>query len=44
MDTLILIIVVIGILFVIASGVWVATALISAISAPRDGSGKKNRG
>jgi len=32
MDVLILVIVVMGALFVIASGVWVAIALVSAIS------------
>jgi len=33
MDVFILVIVVIGTLFVIASGIWVAIALVSAISA-----------
>jgi len=42
MDVLVLAVVIIGILFVIASGVWVAIALVSAISAHRDQANKEN--
>jgi hypothetical protein len=42
MDVLILVIVIIGAFIVIASGVWVAIALISAISTPRDKTNKVN--
>jgi len=43
MDILILAVVIIGILFVIASGVWVAIALVGAISANRDQANKKKQ-
>jgi len=35
MEVVILVLVVIGILFAIASGIWVAIALVSAVSARR---------
>jgi uncharacterized membrane protein len=37
MKVVILVILVIGVLFAIASGVWVAVALVRAVSAPRAG-------
>jgi hypothetical protein len=36
MEIIILVLVVLGALFAIASGVWVAIALINAITGPRD--------
>jgi energy-converting hydrogenase Eha subunit A len=41
MDVLILVIVIIGTLLAIASGVWVAIALVSAISAHREQTNKE---
>ena len=49
MEVVILVLVVIGALFAIVSGVWVAIALISAISVkpqrlpPQDGAGEQNK-
>lgn len=42
MDILILAIVIIGTLLAIASGVWVAIALVNAISTHRDQANKEN--